>query len=722
MNSRRMLLAASALGALGVLASASGTACAADAPAAAAPSAGTTLPEVVVTAGKRAEDVQKVAQAVTPVQGQTLVKQGITDVRQIGSLVPGIVLGQDYIYTQIDIRGVGANNDAPALDPAVAFNVDGVYQPRDYGTYGSFFDVDRIEVVRGPQGTLYGRNATGGSINLITKKPLLGVLQGAGEGDIGNYATIRTFGMVNLPVGDNFAIRAALQQSKHNGYLTSGFNDQDSIAGRLQALWKPTEQVSLLVGGDFFHDSSNGAHTIVGLPYAHPDNPWYDPLSVSAAKTAAGADSHFSSWSVHGQLDVDLGMATLTDIGGYKNVLAHGTDPVVGVYSTSDLRDWSVSNELRLASNDMGSPFKWVGGVFFFHEDNRSHAIYFSHSKFFSFDSVTDNPFIRSTSWAAFGQGTYSITPTVRLTGGLRYSIDSKEATGQNQVFLSFGGPSFLSSTTPDDYPKHTWHRLDWRAGVEADLSPTSMAYANVATGFLDGGFNLGAKVGLLPNFDPEKLIAYTVGVKNRFLDGRLQLNLEAFYYDYTDYIVSVYLTSGAATGQFALFNTPAKIYGGELEAVWRLTPNDVLTGNLSLLHARYGTFTQTFVSTGLTNLSGQTLEKAPSAMIQAGYEHTFPMPHGDEVTFSVQTHYESKYWTLFDHTPGSEQPGYTKTNIVVTYRAPGDRWHLQLYVNNIENQAVIATAAPPNSSSPVVPWVHIEEPRLFGMRFGVNF
>ncbi len=714
MIDKRLLLGASALLAL---CTATEAAWAADA---GANSSG--LGEIVVTAQKRAEDVQKTPLAVTPVPGQTLKAQGIVDVRQLGTMVPGLVLGQDYVYTQIDIRGVGANNDAPALDPAVAFNIDGVYQARDYGTYGSFFDVDRVEVLRGPQGTLYGRNATGGSINLITKKPVQS-FQAAAEEDVGNYSQFRTFAMLNVPLGDDLAVRGALQQSKHGGYLTSGFNDQDSIAGRLQALFRPNDDVSLLIGGDVFHDNSNGAHTIIGLPYQNPADPWSDPLTVAQAKAAGGAESHFTAWSTHAQLDWNLGGATLTDIAAYKTVHAYGTDPVVGVYSSSDNHDKSYSNELRLSSNDMpGSKLKWVGGVYFFHEDDRSHAVYFSHSPYFSFDSVTDNPDIKEVSWAGFGQATYAVSDRLRLTGGLRYSIDSKEATGQNQVFLTFPpGPKFLASTTPDDFPKTTWHRLDWRAGIDFDLAPASMAYASIATGFLEGGFNLGARVGLLPDFAPEKLTAYTVGVKNRFLDNSLQVNWEAFYYDYKDYIVSVYLTSGTAAGQFALFNTPAKIYGGEVEAVWRVSPSDVFNGNVSLLHARYGTFVQSFISTGLHNLSGKTLEKAPSVMVQAGYEHTFDLPSGAALKFGVQTHYESSYWTLFDHTSGSKQPSYTKTNLTLTYQSAGDRWHVQAYVNNIEDSPVIATAAPPNSGSPTVPWVHIEEPRLYGVRFGVN-
>lgn len=683
--------------------------------------AGAGLQEVVVTAQKRAEDVQKIPLAVTPVTGQTLLAQGVTDVRKIGNLAPAIVLGQDYIYTQVDIRGVGANNDAPSLDPAVAFNIDGVYQARDYGTYGSFFDIDRVEVLRGPQGTLYGRNATGGGINVITNKPVQ-AFHAAAEEEFGDYGLIRSFGMLNVPVSDVLAIRAAFQQDKHDGYLTSGFNDQNSIAGRLQALYRPNAKVSLLLAGELFHDSSNGAHTVIGLPYQHPDNPWYDPLSVQQARTQGGADSHFTDWSAHAQLDWDLGAATLTEIPAYKHVHADGTDPVVGVFSTSDIIDKSYSDELRLTSNE-ATPLKWVVGGYFFREDDFNYGDYFEHSPFFGFDSKTTNPDIKEVSWALFGQATYAIRPDLRVTGGLRYSIDTKSATGQDVTYLQFPPhPPFISSVIPDDFTRTTWRHLDWRVGVDYDLTPESLVYANIATGYLEGGFNIGSAVGLLPNFVPEKLTAYTVGAKNRFFNDQVQLNWEAFYYDYRDYIVSVYLTQGPAVGQFALFNTPATIYGAEAEAIWRATPNDVFNANLALLHGRYGTFVQTFISTGLTNLSGKTLMKSPSVSIQAGYEHVFPLARGDAVKFGVHTSFSGSYWTLFDHTTGSKQPSYTKTSLVLTYQSPGDRWHVQGYVDNLENSAVIATAAPPNSSSGKVPWVHLEEPRTYGVRFGVNF
>src|SRR5580658_10126634 len=266
-----------------------------------------TLQEVVVTAQKRAEDLQKIPEAISAETGNVLVEQGVTDVRGLGQLFPAIELGQDYIYTQIDIRGVGANNDAPALDPAIAFNIDGVYQSRDYGTYGAFYDIDRVEVLRGPQGTLYGRNATGGSINLVTNKPV-DTFEAAADLDVGNYDSKRAFGMLNVPVNDELAVRGAVQYSAHDGYLSSGFNDQDSMAGRLQALFKPNSDISLLVGGDFFYDHSLGAHTLIGLPFVMPSNPYFDPAS------SGGYFSDFKSWSFHSQFDWNFGGAILTDI------------------------------------------------------------------------------------------------------------------------------------------------------------------------------------------------------------------------------------------------------------------------------------------------------------------------------------------------------------------------------------------------------------------------
>jgi iron complex outermembrane receptor protein len=206
-------------------------------------------------------------------------------------------------------------------------------------------------------------------------------------------------------------------------------------------------------------------------------------------------------------------------------------------------------------------------------------------------------------------------------------------------------------------------------------------------------------------------------------LDNRFQVNVEAFYYDYKDYIVSEYLTAGQAAGDFALYNAKkTQIYGSEVETQLLATKQDLFNLNLSLLHGEYTDFHLPVPSNGLTNLSGFTAMKSPSVSIQAGYQHTWNIGDGALLEAGVTTHYDSSYWTLFDHTPGSEQPSYTKTNVVLSYIAPGNRWHVQLYGNNLENTAVIATAAPPNSSSGTVPWVHLEPPRLFGVRFGVNF
>jgi len=669
-----------------------------------------TLQEVVVTAQKRSEDLQKVPEAVTAVTGASLVTQGVTDVRGIGEVIPAISLGQDYIYTQIDIRGVGTNNDAPALDPAIAFNIDGVYQPRDFGTYGSLFDIADIEVLRGPQGTLYGRNATGGSINVVTNKPV-DSFQVAADTDFGNYDGRQEFGMVNVPLSDDFYIRAAGQYVGHDGYLTSGFNDQDSGAGRLQALFKPSSDLSLLVGVDYFEDHSSGAHTVIGLPFVQPSDPWYDPA------TTAGFHSDFDSWSTHAQLDWSFNGMTLTDIAAIKRVDFNTTDPVVGVESTGISTDKSYSNELRLASAaGSASPLTWVGGFYFFKETDYAYQDYFNPY----FASITTNPDIAEKSWALFGQTTYAITSSLRVTGGLRYSDDTKTATGQDEIFIPEF--SFPVNTIPDEFDD-TWHHVDWKVGIDQDLTPSSLLYATISTGYLEGGFNLGSQVGLLPNFQPETLTAYAIGSKNRFLDNRVQVNVEAFYYDYKNYIVSEYLTEGELAGDFALYNAQkTRIYGGEIETRFLATTHDVFNVSVALLHATYDQFILPIADRGITDYSGYTAMKAPSADLQAGYQHTWDLGDRGSLQGIVQTHYSSSYWTLFDHTPGSLQPSYTKTNLVLGYLSPGERWHAQLYCDNVENSAVIATAAPPNSASGTVPWVHLEEPRTYGVRLGVKF
>jgi iron complex outermembrane recepter protein len=667
------------------------------------------LVEIVVTAQKRAEDLQKIPAAISAETGNVLVEQGVTDVRGLGQLFPAIELGQDYIYTQIDIRGVGANNDAPALDPAIAFNIDGVYQSRDYGTYGAFYDIDRVEVLRGPQGTLYGRNATGGSINLVTNKPV-DTFKAAADLDLGNYDSKRAFGMLNVPVNDELAVRGAVQYSSHNGYLSSGFNDQDSMAGRLQALFKPNSDFSLLVGADYFYDHSLGAHTVIGRPFVMPSNPYFDRAS------SGGYFSDFKSWSFHSQFDWNLGGAMLTDILAFKRVDIDTTDPVVGVFATTVSTDKSYSNELRLASvADPKNPWSWVAGIYLFKETDYVYQDYFN--PFFA--SITINPDIAEKSGALFGQATYAIRDGLRLTAGLRYSDDTKTANGQDQIFIP--ALPFPVGNIPDDF-NQTWHHVDWKVGIDTDLTPTSLLYANIATGYLEGGFNLGSTVGLLPNFQPEKLTAYTVGSKNRLFDNRFQVNVEAFYYDYKDYIVSEYLTAGAAAGDFALYNADkTRIFGGEIETQWLITRQDLFSLNLALLHAEYTDFHLPVASNGLTDLSGYTAMKSPAVSIQAGYQHTWNIASGGEVRAGVTTHFDSSYWTLFDHSSGSAQPSYTKTNLVLTYSSPGNKWHVQAYGDNLENSAVISTAAPANSSSAGVPWAHLEPPRTYGVRFGFN-
>src|SRR5271165_1585051 len=221
-----------------------------------APSQG--LEEIIVTAQKRSEDLQKVSLAVSAITGDALKNAGVFDPQGLTDLVPGLEVGYNNSNTTFAIRGISSTTDATLGDAAVAFHLDGVFQGRPAAASGLFYDVARVEVLRGPQGTLYGRNATAGTINVITNHPNFDGDSGSAEVEAGNYGLLRSSAMFNAPLSETLAVRGAMETLRHNGYLSDGYNDADDIAARLQAFWRPTDSVSLLMYGDFFHQGGVG--------------------------------------------------------------------------------------------------------------------------------------------------------------------------------------------------------------------------------------------------------------------------------------------------------------------------------------------------------------------------------------------------------------------------------------------------------------------------------
>ena len=713
--------------------------------------------EIVVTAQKREESVQKVAASVSVIDAANLEARGVVDLRGLSNLLPMAQLNMEGSTTQIFIRGIGQSSDVDTNSPAVAANVDGIYTPR-FVLSSSLFDVRQIEVLSGPQGTLYGRNAAGGAVNVTTKLPS-DHFEDVGFLEIGNYGSEHIFNALNVPVSSDLQLRAAVDHSSHDGYITNGQDDQNTTAARLVALYKPQDNLSVILRGEYQDAGGNGSSSILA-PLLDPGNPWYQPHIPG---------EHFFNeekvYKVGAEIKYDLGgpqNITLTYMPSYidyrfKFNIPIGQpvkyfpdpgvpgNPLAGFYATLDVHDSGrqITNEFRVNGGDHN--LKWIFGLYQLHLnvsapgiasfDVANPTVYsggpaqpyvFATGGGETFDVVTNR------SYAGFGEVTYSALDNLRLTGGLRYSYDDDATHGISQELIPVAGialpPSAYKLALSD-------HRVDWKGGVEFDLNPTSMAYATVQTGFIDGGFNIDAASSSASTFKPETLLAYTAGIKNRLLDGALQLNAEAFYYNYKDLQVSAFNVSNGASDQF---NVPkSEIHGLQLDTIYRVLQHTTFDANVGLLRAVItsgvlppiavyscgvpGAIPAALCSANsLINYKGQSLPNSPTVSGSLGLTQQWDLANGGYFEGRVATHYESSTWAFFAHLKGLEKPAYTKTDLSLSYHVPSNGWSIGLWVKNIENTATRVTPATTNVYG-LQTWF-IDPPRTFGLRLDYKF
>jgi iron complex outermembrane receptor protein len=681
----------------------------------------TVLQEVIVTAQKREENLQSTPIAVTAVTGDALGAEGARSVADLTLVVPGISVGGTGGRTRFAMRGVAAMNQDTNVDDSVAFHVDNVYSSKPAAADVLFYDVSRVEVLRGPQGTLFGRDATTGSVNVITNRPT-DTLEARATVGAGNYAEIHTEAMVNVPLTDNLDFRTAFTTLKHNGYFSDGRNDADASAGRVHLLWKPAGNLSILISGDYTHEGGNG--------------PGFSPFSHLSFDSPVSATDYAQFkldnriWSTHAEVNWNLDWATLTYIPAYRslhflNSTLAQTDPAR--YIQTDAED---SQELRLASNSADSPLKWVTGLFW-HEDNATWNTFFNFYGAGSPKRLWQNiPDQDSESYAAFGQATYAIVPSVRLTGGVRWSSDEKVLHGQNFLATpTYYGipPAFPPGSLASVYNgDKTWDSVTWKAGLDVDLGPQSMAYVSAATGFHVGGFyNSGP-----PNsFEPETNTSYEIGSKNRFLNNRLQVNGAIYYEVYNNYqtleIEQRPGLTGTPVATSVVFNVgrPIDVSGAELESTFLLTDVDKVDVGMTYTHAFFPSFVLN-LSTGRTNLGGLQLPKAPEFTGTFQYEHTWKLPKSFTLSGHFQIHVETSSWLTFQHIPDTQQSSYSKSNLGFTLTAPEDRYEITLYGRNLENRDVAKFAVSDASTIKGIGgvyWSDLDPPRTYGIEISTR-
>jgi iron complex outermembrane receptor protein len=756
------------------------------------------LEEIVVTAQRREESIQKAAIAIDAQSGDSLLQEGITKPEDLSKLVPALSFASGGgNNSSIFMRGVGTRTNNAYLDTAITISYDGVFLGRSAAAMAtSFYDIERVEVLKGPQGILYGRNATGGAINVLPAKPKFDRASAHVVLGAGSYDERQVEGALNLPLGGSSAMRFAFNRYKHAGYNKDGTNDADITGARLQYLVEPSERVSLRIGGDYTkvggfgngwsyagqYTPGNYAWVPSGLPKNEGSN---TPAADAYRRTILGApgfgflnamqDSLYQNYwytGVNAELNVRTDYGTWTFIPAWRK--SDGSSRFNGPgFNTGWIQDQhqQTSAELRLASSG-DRRLDYIAGAYYFKEKSDSNSTY-NQEFVLPLQLYTSE----TRSLAGFGQLTFHATDRLRLVGGARYTSDKKTMDGVIDNFIVFCGgppptnlappasfgrgcavpgnlPHFPTLDTPEQafaymvnggwinpnivlnggtqgFPllngvgfvlrSHTVvvdggtnSKLTWKASVQYDVAPESLLYATYETGYRAGGFQLAESY---PTYNPEYLNAASVGSKNRFLDGRLQVNGEIFWWKYKDQQINYFTLSPQGTLVSSTQNVGSSTNKGlDIDILFALTQNTRLSARYNYLSATYddlkfktaaprdnfgcGTPTPTGEMAGAApvvefNCSGKPAMYAPKYVVNAGIDQTFPLGSYDLVA-SVYTTWRDEQWSSIEYVKHELIPAYSSTDASLTLRAPDDKWSLSAYGRNLEDKRRMLSAQTP--------------------------
>ena len=682
------------------------------------------LPEVIVSAQRRASLASKTPVAMSVLSGDQLDQAGLDSPSAIGARLPNVHLDGAADGLRITMRGVSNADTTEKGDPSAAFMLDGIYIARPQFQDMSLFDLARIEVLRGPQGTLYGRNATAGVVNVVSNRPGR-EREAMLSASVGNYHSRKVAAMLNLPVNQALALRAALAAHQHDSYLNNGQGtgfklglDRDDLAARLSASLALGAHASLLLRYDRASQRKNNDVIVPVTNFYEIDAD--GAVHWRAADSAARLTNHFVPANApleqgHARavtsglgldLQWDLGPVSLFYVGGRRSATLEflvnyyyqlAPAMAIGVRESYGGDQHQDSHELRIATNG-AAPLSAQAGVYYFREESAGQASFrdlepLGLPPYYVFPQGPTIALAR----AVFGQATYAVTPTLRATAGARYSADQRSRTGATQFqqaarFDASTDLRLLNAAAMDT------HRTTWRLGVEADAAPGVLVFGTVSTGYKAGGFNDGCLAGTralgidcpaalaVPAstllYQPETLTSYEAGLKARFWNNRASLNATVFYYDYRNLQLSgVVILQGAP--RFMTGNAGAARVGGfELDGQVNLTRADRVSYALALLDAHYVRYTPD----GVHSWAGKKLDRSPAAVLSLGMEHTF---HGAAGALSAGlfTRASSAYYiSVPSQLLQYQVPARAHSDLNLMYRPNQARWHARAHLKNLQN------------------------------------
>ena len=676
-------------------------------------SGGVVLEEITVTAERREQSLQDVPIAVTAFSGDMVKEGGITGIGDIALQTPNFTMGSfNTAESQLFLRGIGSTNDGPVSDPSVAVFIDDVYIGRPSGASTDLYDLERIEVLRGPQGTLYGRNAAGGAVNIFTKKPQHEFEAKAGV-TVGDYSLVNLRGYINGSISDTVAAKLTANIRQRDGYaenVTTGqdLEDDDTTSLRGQLLFTPADTVDVLLGFDYTDIDNSGDNRFLTNFDIEPIFP--PPLtSAQQAEIATfGNDPRKSShdeiqrsektlWGLMARVEADLGWATLTSITAYRESesswwqalvpLLADKDGGLGIFDVDDGADQEaeqVSQELRLAGAT--DNLNWVAGLYYFDENvykSERFVTYWGPTTgldvLFNSGDVSFNMDGDTTSFAAFGQFTWDMTDAVALTLGARYTDDEKEQTSralsnEPQAGLVWGIPLGPSGAPYATSGKETWDKVTTRVSLDWDVTDEHMIYATFSEGFKSGSFNshtpspLIAAAPLLPEFATN----IEVGARTQWMDGRVRFNLTYFDLEYED------LQTWALV-DFVLVadNAAAEVSGVETDFAVAFTENFSINGSFATLD---GEFTE-----GAN--AGNELRKAPDQTWSISANFSVPLQSGAGLDLVATSSYTDKYHMELDNDLRGLEPDVTVLDASVKFTSADERWDLTLWGKNLSDE-----------------------------------
>lgn len=673
------------------------------------------LEAIVVTAQRREEDLQDVPIAVSAVGGAALESAGIDVSRDLPQVIPSVQFSRSGASGLFFVRGVGTTNAAVGEEGANAFYIDGVYLGDLAQAINNFNNIQRIEVLKGPQGTLFGRNATGGLVHVITRDPG-DELEMHGQFGYANYETVDGKLYAATPLGNKAGIDLALTYHNQNrgwGYnstLNREIHIENYWGARSKMVVKPTDAIKLTLTGDYFKNKDN-----LGLAWKIKPG----VLGTGGFTGPEGQDSTADSYPLTRQkvygtsltAEFDLGFATLTNIAAYRKARnASGFDsdggplPLLRIDFVSGSR--TIQEELRLASNG-GGPFSWQAG-FFYLNSRATNDSDFTGSAFGTLRQHIDAN-LKTNSYAGFGELTYKITPTTQLTGGLRYTSDKREFDGSSR-FVTATGTALSPSVQP--IPSLSYNKWTYRVALRQDLADGVNVYASINRGFKAGSYSLQSPSNA--PFFPQTIMAYEIGVKSELFNRKLRLNLSGFHYDIDDYQVrsAALATPGA---NLILNAATVKVDGIELEFEAAPIDNLRLFGGATYLNSRFDKFggpgTQlqapiiypspaTCIASGTADpgillpgprtggyttcvgeVSGNKTPLAPKIAATIGASYMVPVGDTGQVRLNALYSYNDGYY--FDPDNVHNQGSFSLVNASIEYR-PTEQFGISLWGKNL--------------------------------------